>query len=273
MSFTASINDTKPVALVTGASSGIGAIYAERLARSGYDLIITARDEARLGSLADRLGASHGAKVSVLPADLSKPDDLARVADRIASDSSISLLINNAGMAVLGGLIDMPPETINALIQLNVTAAAQLAAAAGRAFAQRGSGAIVNIASVLALISERFNPIYNATKAFVLSLSQSMQHELGPKGIYIQAVLPGATRTEIWSRAGGDVNALPPEMVMDADEMVDAALAGFDAREAVTIPSLPDAADFERFTEARLALGPNLSRQHAAARYHQENRS
>ncbi|MBU6420380.1 MAG: SDR family NAD(P)-dependent oxidoreductase, partial [Proteobacteria bacterium] len=143
-----------------------------------------------------------------------------------------------------------------------------LAGAAARAFTPRKTGRVINVASVLALVSERFNPVYNASKAFVLSLSQSMQNELGPIGVKVQAVLPGATRTEIWSRAGADISALPPEMVMGVDEMVDAALVGFDRDEAVTIPALPDAAEFEAFTQARLKMGPNLSRDHAAARYH-----
>ncbi len=262
---------SKPVALVTGASSGIGALYAERLARRGYDLVVVARDAARLNALAERLGAAHGTQVTVLPADLSKPHDVARVAHELESNARISLLINNAGIATMGSLLETPAASIEAMIQINVLAAAQLAAAAGRAFAPRGSGAIVSVASVLALITERFNPIYNATKAFVLSLSQSMHNELGPKGIYIQAVLPGATRTEIWERAGGDINSLPAEMVMGAEELVDAALAGFDAGETVTIPSLPDFADFERYNEARQAMLPNLSRQYAAARYQREH--
>ena len=262
--------ESNGTALITGASSGIGAVYAQRLAQRGYDLILVARDEARLNELSGRLRMAHGVATSVLPADLTTEAGLAVVERRLENDPSISLLVNNAGMAALGRLAEMRPEAIGTLIQLNVLAAARLAAAAARVFGQRGTGTIVNVASVLALVSEQFNPVYNATKAFVLNLTQSMQHELRPLGVHVQAVLPGATRTEIWSRAGGDVSALPPEMVMDTDEMVDAALVGLDRREAVTIPSLPDAADFEAFNQARLALGPKLSRDHAAVRYQVE---
>jgi uncharacterized protein len=254
-------------ALITGASSGIGAIYADRFAKRGYDLILVARDEARLNALAGKLHTQYGIVAKVLPADLSTEAGIQAVENRLEEDPSITLFINNAGIARLGTLAEMRKQDITDIIQLNVNAAARLAAAAARAFAPRKTGQIINVASVLALISERFNPVYNASKAFVLSLSQTMQNELGPLGIQVQAVLPGATRTEIWSRAGGDISALPPEMVMDVDEMVDAALAGFDQGESVTIPALPDVAEFEAFTQARLKMGPNLSRDHAAARY------
>jgi short-subunit dehydrogenase len=259
--------EPKGTALITGASSGIGAVYADRLAKRGHDLILVARDEARLNEAAGRLRAAHGVSVLTLPADLTAETGLAAVERRLESDPSIALFVNNAGIGVLVPLIDMSPASIGGLIQLNVLAATRLAAAAARGFARRGRGTIINIASVLALVSERFNPVYNATKAFVLSLSQSMQRELAPNGVTVQAVLPGVTRTEIFERAGGDISTYPPEMVMEVGEMVDAALAGLDQGEAVTIPSLPNAADFDAFTQARLALGPNLSRNHAAPRY------
>jgi len=257
----------KGTALVTGASTGIGAVYADRLARRGHDLILVARDEARLNEAAGRLRAAYGVSVLTAPADLSTETGVAAIERRLESDPSITLLVNNAGIGVMAPFVDTTPASINAVIQLNVLAATRLAAAAARAFAPQGQGTIINIASVLALVAERFNPVYNATKAFVLSLTQTMQNELRPLGVRVQAVLPGVTRTEIFSRAGGDISAYPPEMVMEADEMVDAALRGLDQGEVVTIPSLPNAADFETFTQARLALGPNLSRNHAAPRY------
>lgn len=256
------------IALITGASSGIGAVYADRLARRGHDLILVARDEARLNTAAGKLRAAYGIAVHILPADLSTETGIATVERRLESDPSISLFVNNAGIGVMSPLTEMTPASITGLIQLNVLAAARLGAAAARAFAPRGQGTIINIASVLALVSERFNPVYNATKAFVLSLTQSMHRELSPNGVRVQAVLPGVTRTEIFERAGGDISAYPPEMVMEAAEMVDASLAGLDQGEIVTIPSLPNAADFDALTAARLALGPNLSRNHAAPRYH-----
>jgi short-subunit dehydrogenase len=254
-------------ALVTGASSGIGAVYADRLARRGYDLILVARNALKLEALAVRLRDTTGVAVEVLPADLGSRPGRALVERRLGDDNSITLLVNNAGAAVAGKVIEIAPDDAEALIELNVVAAMRLAVAAGKVFAARGQGVIINIASVVAVVPGRISGIYSATKAFLLNLSQAMAQELGPLGVRVQAVLPGATRTEIWGRAGVPVGALPAGSVMDADEMVDAALAGFDAGELVTIPSLPDAADWKAFETARQALGPNLSRDHAAARY------
>ncbi|HVE21668.1 MAG TPA: SDR family NAD(P)-dependent oxidoreductase [Acidocella sp.] len=257
---------TKNTALITGASTGIGAVYAKRLAARGYNLVLVARDTARLQALASTLEQA-GAKAAILPADLTRREDRAAVERRLEADATITMLVNNAGMAMNGPLASNDPDVLERMIELNVTAATRLAAAAARAFSTRRSGTIINIASVLALAPEQFNGPYSATKAFVLALTQSMRQELGPLGIQVQAVLPGATRTEIWERAGMNISNLPAEMVMDVEEMVDAALSGLDQNEAVTIPSLPDIADWQKLTEARFALGPNLSRQHAAARY------
>jgi len=258
---------TKGIALITGASTGIGATYADRLARRGYGLILVARDEARLNALAAKLRQAAGVAVDVIKADLTTHAGRAVVERRLAEDTTITMLVNNAGMSATGTLTDVEPDRLEAMVALNVIAVMRLAAAAARAFAARGRGTIINIASVLALAPERFNGVYSGTKAFVLNLSLSMQQELAASGVWVQAVLPGATRTEIWDRSGTDINHLPAEMLMDVDELVDAALAGLDAREPVTIPSLPDQADFEAYTKARFALGPNLSKNRAAARY------
>ncbi len=153
------------------------------------------------------------------------------------------------------------------MIQLNVVAVTRLAAAAAQAFKARGKGAIVNLGSVVALIPEQFTNPYSATKAYVLSFSQSLNQELAGSGVRVQAVLPGATRTEIWERSGRAIETLPAEILMGVDELVDAALAGFDAGEPVTIAALPDMADWEAFTAARLKMAPNLSRNRAAPRY------
>lgn len=258
---------TSGTALVTGASAGIGAVYADRLARRGYDLILVARDGGRLAAVARRIQDATGRQVEILQADLCSRRDLLKVEERLSTDAAIRMLVNNAGMAMAGPLLDNEPDRLQAMIELNVTAPLRLARAAARGFVDRGSGAIVNIASVLALAPERFNGTYSGTKAFLLNLSQSLDRELKDKGVRVQAVLPGATRTEIWGKAGVDVASFPTEMLMDVEEMVDAALSGLDQGETVTIPSLPDASDWRRFEEARLALGPNLSRQYAAPRY------
>lgn len=258
---------SKGTALVTGASSGIGAIYADRLAKRGYDLIIVARDERRLGELATRITDATGRNVEVLPADLTAKAHVARVAKRVLDDKAITLLVNNAGIAAKGHLAEMDPDKIDQIIDLNITALSQLAAAGARSFAAKGAGTIINVASVLGLVPEIFNAPYSASKAYVIALTQTMNAELKDRGVRVQAVLPGATRTEIWERAGLDVDGYPPEMVMEVGEMVDAALAGLDLGELLTIPSLPDYAEWEKVNAARLALGPSLSRNHAADRY------
>jgi uncharacterized protein len=260
-------DSTTGTALVTGASSGIGATYADRLARRGHDLVLVARDRGRLEALAGRLRAETGRNAEVLAADLARDADLHAVEARLRDDPSIAMLVNNAGMAVAAPLLSTDPDRMEAMVQLNVVAAMRLAVAAASGFAARGRGTIVNIASVLALAPERFNGAYSGTKAFVLNLSQALAAELAGRGVEVQAVLPGATRTGLWGKAGTDIASLPPEMLMEAGEMVDAALAGLDLGEPVTIPSLPDPADWERLQAARLALGPNLSLDRAAARY------
>jgi len=254
-------------ALVTGASSGIGAVYAERLAARGYDLLLVARDLQRLETAASKLRDAHGVQVEVLKADLTKPDDVLKLEQRLRSDSSISLLLNNAGVAANGLLANSDGDDLERLIQLNVTTVTRLASAAAASFSKAGRGAIINIASVVALFPERFNATYSASKAYVLSLTQSLNAELDGSGVKVQAVLPGVTRTEIWERSGVELNGIPAEMVMEVGEMVDAALAGFDQGELITIPSLPNAADWDAYVAARLVLTPNLSKDKAAARY------
>ncbi|MCU0091717.1 SDR family oxidoreductase [Pseudomonas koreensis] len=254
-------------ALVTGASSGIGAVYAERLAARGFDLLLVARDQQRLESAASKLRDAHGVQVEVLKADLTQKDEVLKLEQRLRSDSSISLLVNNAGVAVNGLLANADPEVLEQLIQLNVTTLTRLAAAAASAFTRAGRGTIINIASVVALFPERFNATYSASKAYVLSLTQSLNTELEGTGVKVQAVLPGVTRTEIWERSGFDASGIPAEMVMEAGEMVDAALSGLDQGELVTIPSLPDAGEWQAFVAARHVMAPNLSHSSAASRY------
>lgn len=254
-------------ALVTGASSGIGATYADRLARRGYDLVLVARDQARLDALATRLAAETGVRVQTLKADLTDKADLAVVEAKLASDPSISLLVNNAGAASSGAFTDQDVERHQGLIDLNITALTRLTAAIAPAFVARGKGAIINLSSVLGLVNEFGMPVYNATKAYVLALSRSLQTELGPKGVHVQAVLPAATRTEIWERAGMDIAALPKDSVMGVDDLVDAALVGFDRGELITIPPLADAGQWDAFEAARLAMLPNLRADRPAPRY------
>jgi short-subunit dehydrogenase len=253
-------------ALITGASTGIGATYADRLARRGYDLILVARDQARLEELATRLRRETGVAVDIVRADLTDPADLARIEQRLQHDPAITMLVNNAGMTVAGTMFDVDPDRLESMIKLNVTAPTRLARAALPALAARGNGTLINLASVVALSPGLAGGTYSATKAYMLTLTEALQKEAGER-VRVQAVLPGATRTEIWERGGIDIAKFPPEMVMEVGEMVDAALAGLDQGELITIPALPDAADWSAFTTARQHLGPNLSRNHAADRY------
>jgi short-subunit dehydrogenase len=254
-------------ALITGASSGIGAIYAQRLAARGYDLVLVARNRARLDTLATRLAAETGRKVEVLEADLTQKPGMLRVEERLQKDAAITMLVNNAGFGSAAPLLQSDPDRLEEMIVLNVTALTRLARAVGPAFVARGKGTIVNISSIVALAPELLNGTYSGSKAYVLSLTQALHAELSPKGVRVQAVLPGATRTEFWDIAGHSADQLPQEWVMEAGDMVDAALAGLDAGELVTIPALPAIEDWEKFNAARLALGPGLSRSQPAARY------
>lgn len=252
-------------ALITGASSGIGATYADRLAHRGHDLVLVARDRDRMEATAKRLRAETGVAIDVLPADLTESSELARVETRLRGDQRIGLLVNNAGAAAPGGFAEPDLDVQDRLIRLNVTAVTRLAGAVVPRFLAQGGGAIVNITSVLAVAPEIFPGIYAATKSFVLTFSQSLQTELGPRGLYVQAVLPSATRTEIWERSGRSPDTIPG--MMDVGELVDAALVGFDRRETITIPSLPDAGQWDSFAAARQAMLPNFRQEHPAARY------
>jgi len=256
---------TSSSVLITGASTGIGAVYADRFARRGHHLVLVARDEARLESLAARLRQDYGIAVDVLPADLTQAIDLARVETRLRDDARIDTLINNAGIAQSGSFIAQTPVAIEQLIALNTTALARLASAVAPRFVQTGKGAIVNISSVVGLAPEFGMTVYGATKAFVLFLSQGMSLELSPQGVYVQAVLPAGTYTEIWQRAGIDISGF--SAMMQVDELVDAALVGFDRRESVTIPPLHNAARWDSLDTARQALLSDLKQAEAAERY------
>lgn len=253
------------VSLITGASSGIGTLYARRLAARGHDLVLVARDGGRLSALADELRAAHGISVEVLVADLTDPAQLHTVEDRLSSGAPVDILVNNAGMAVLGGFAAAPRAKLAQLLDLNVLAPTFLAHAVLPGMVARGGGAIVNVASVLALLPEYSPGAYAATKSFMLTLSQSLHTEFAGKGIYIQAVLPAATRTEIYERAGGDVKKISG--VMEVEDLVDAALIGFDRKELVTIPPVPDVAAWDAFEQARAMLAAGFGNAEPAARY------
>ena len=263
----ASANSPKGTALVTGASSGIGAVYADRLARRGFDLILVARNRERLEALAAKLVRETGRKIEVLPADLMSRKDLAPVEAALRTRSDITMLVNNAGVGAAAPLLASDVDKMEEMIALNVSVLTRLTYAAVPGFVERGEGTLVNIASIVAISPETLNGVYGGSKAFVLALSQSLQHELKDKGVRVQAVLPGATATEFWGIAGVPMEHLPKEIVMTAQDMVDAALAGLDQGEQVTVPALPDLAEWEAFDAARRAMSGRLSSTAPAARY------
>ncbi|RDK11948.1 SDR family NAD(P)-dependent oxidoreductase [Cupriavidus lacunae] len=255
----------KPTVLITGASTGIGAVYADRFARRGHPIVMVARDTERMRAIAAHLRAEAGVEIEILKADLNDLVDVKRIEARLRDDPSIGIVVNNAGTALPGTFSEQSSDDVTRLIGLNVTALTRLASAVAPRFGRTGQGAIINIGSVVGLAPELGMTVYGATKAFVLFLSQGLHVELGPKGVYVQAVLPSGTRTEIWQHAGRDVNTI--EGMMDVEKLVDAALVGFDKRETVTIPPLPDLAQWQQYDAARTAMLPGFRQSRAAARY------
>ena len=189
---------SKGTALVTGASSGIGAIYADRLAHRGHDLILVARNQQRLDALAERLRSDTGNCIEAVVADLNNGKDLGHVEQLLRTNQQITMLVNNAGVAAVTPFLETDLDEIEEMIMLNVRALTRLALAAAPRFVARGSGTIVNIASVLGTAPELLNGVYGGTKAFVIALSLSLHKELVDKNVRVQVVLPGATATDLW---------------------------------------------------------------------------
>ncbi len=257
---------TKGTALVTGASTGIGAVYADRLAKRGYDLILVARNTQRLKALADRLTSETGRSVSTIGADLNDKASLLKLENILREDQSITLLINNAGVGSVASILDGGVDEMEAMINLNITALTRLTYAIAPIFAAKGSGTIVNISSVVAIDVELLNGVYSASKSYVLSLGHALQRDLAGKGVRIQTVLPGGTATEFWDVAGyAQVKEAPT--TMSAADLVDAALAGLDQGELVTIPPLQDGGDWDRWEAGRRDFHLKFGNAKPGARY------
>jgi short-subunit dehydrogenase len=260
-------HETKGTALITGASAGIGALYADRLAKRGYHLILVARNGERLQAVADTVSKASGRAVKTIVADLGDNNDVGRIEAVLRDDTSITMLVNNAGVGAVAPLLQSDIGKMTDMIDLNVTALTRLTYAAVPGFAARGAGAVINISSIVAIGPEILNGVYGASKAYVLAFTQSLQHELADKGVRIQAVLPGATATEFWDIAGMPHSNLPESWVMSSSDMVDAALVGFDQGEVVTIPPLQNGDEWTTYEAARRAMSQNLSHAKPAARY------
>jgi short-subunit dehydrogenase len=236
----------RPRALVTGASSGIGAAFAERLARDQYDLIVVARRRERLEALAKRLRETHHVAVEVMAADLTQPGELHAVEMRIAEDTALELLVNNAGFGGYMPFIKLDPDRAEELIRLQVTAVTRLTRAALPGMIARGHGAIINVSSRLAFSGALSSPTmprratYAATKAYVVTFTQLLHDELAGTGVRVQALCPGVVRTEFHERMGQDPSRLPAAIVMTPEDVVEASLAGLRLGEVVCVPTLDD---------------------------------
>lgn len=250
--------------LITGASSGIGSVYADRFAQRGHNLILVARDTNRLDKISKDLQEKYGVQVEFIQADLSKDQDITKIEDVLKNDADIEILVNNAGIALNGNFLTQDIKDIEKLITLNMTAVVRLSHAISQPLLRKGKGAIINLGSVLGLAPELGSTIYGASKSFI-QFSQGLHLELKDHGVHVQAVLPSATKTEIWERSGIDLSQVPP--LMDVNDLVDAALIGFDRKETITIPVLKDVNQWNNFEKSRITLLPNFSSAEVAQRY------
>jgi short-subunit dehydrogenase len=227
------------VAVVTGASAGIGREFAEQLAARGYDLVLVSRDAARLAAAADELRARHGAAAEALPADLATDAGTDRVVERILAEPRLAMVVNNAGFGLAGTLAEAPPEGEEAMVRVHVLASLRLTQAAAKVLAARRTGAIINVASVAAWVASAGNANYCATKAYLVSLSVSVAAELRPFGVQVQALCPGFTRSEFHRRMGTSGKGVHLIGWLDATRVVRDSLRQLDRRGGpVCVPAL-----------------------------------
>ncbi len=225
----------RPTALITGPTSGLGTGYARRFARDGYDLVLVARDTARLEDLAAELRAANGVDVEILPADLSVVDDRDRVIQRL--DAGVRILVNNAGFGTSGEFWTADPAVLQRQLDVNVTAVMHLSRAALPPMLEAGTGSVINIASVAGLLSGR-GSTYSASKAWVVSFSEGLANGLTGTGVGVHAVCPGFVRTEFHQRAGIEMTDIPDPMWLTVDDVVTESLADIAKGKVISIPGL-----------------------------------
>ena len=252
------------MAVVTGASSGIGKVYAEKLAERGFDLILVARRAERLSALADMLTARHGIAVTNLVADLSKPEEVERVAKTLEADASITVLVNNAGTSVMGAFAEAKAGTLADMLNVNVLALTRLALAVLPGFKQRDHGTLINIGSVLGYYVYPGTSAYSGTKGYVLNFTRGLQAELAGSNVKIQLVAPAGTVSEGW-----DSTTVDPSIVMTTEACVDASLKGLDLQETTTLPSVEDLHLLSNYEAAAGALMAASQTGKPASRYTQ----
>jgi hypothetical protein len=239
MAQTATVQDTRRRrAAVTGASTGLGAVFATALARQQYDLTIVARSRERLEALAERLQQSYGTVVEVVVADLTQPAALRTVEEHVAGDHALELLVNNAGFGTTGPFARLDPDQEEAEIRLNVLALVRLTRAALPGMIARGRGAIINVSSLAAFAPGPYDATYGATKAFVNSFTEALHEELCGTGVHVQTLCPGFTHTEFQQRAGVDTSKIPTFAWMTPEAVVDASLSALQRRQVVCVPGL-----------------------------------
>lgn len=260
-------SSTLGTAVVTGASAGIGRVYADRLAKRGYDLILVARRGDRLDSVAAALRSAHGVAVQTIVADLAHPADLEKVAAALVADKRITMLVNNAGASTVAPLASTSKADVDAMNNVNVLALVRLSHAILPEFLARKQGTLINIGSVLGFFWLPNSSVYSATKAYVHNFTRALQDEAAGTGVTVQLVLPAATATDIWDLSGLPLSQLDPARVMTPEDCVDAALAGLDLGEAVTMPAVENIALFQAYESARLALAAASANGRPASRY------
>jgi short-subunit dehydrogenase len=241
-------------------------VYADRLAKRGYDLILVARNTDRLKALASRLSAQTGRSVNTITADLNDKAALSKIEAVLREDKSITVLVNNAGVGSVASVLNGGVDEMEAMIDLNITALTRLTYAVAPVFAGKGAGTIINISSAVGIAVELLNGVYSASKSYVLSFGHALQRDLADKGVRVQTVLPAATATEFWDVAGY-AKQKESASTMTAEDLVDAALAGLDQGELVTIPTLQDGNDWTRWEADRRALTPKFANAKPAPRY------
>ncbi len=256
-------------AVVTGASTGIGAVYARKLAERGFDVIAVARNAERLEANASRIRQETGRAVEVVVADLSHSGEVLKLAERITDDPTIAFLVNNAGVSLQGGVLQNDLAEAEAMIAINITAPTLLSVAAAKAFGKRGHGAVVNISSVTAFAPEMFDGAYSGTKSHLINLTLSLAGKTKDAGVRFQAVLPGPTDTEMWGRSQVPESVVPRSMIMSPEDLVTAALVGFDRGEILTLPTVADEESWKAYEGARQGLWGSLAAGQPAPRYRQ----
>jgi len=261
----------KGTAVVTGASAGMGRLFADRLAKRGYDLILVARRADRLETAAKEIRAQYAVAVHPLVADLALTCDLDRVAATISGDESITLLLNNAGTSTLGSVGDLKDAELNAMIGVNVMALTKLTIAVLPGFKRRDAGTIINIGSVLGFQSLPISSVYSGTKGYVLNFTRGLQDEMAGTNVVVQLVAPGAIATDIWEISGVPLSELDPAILMKAENAVDATLAGLDQGEKVTLPSVEDLQLLMNYDQARISLLGSSQTGKVASRYSARN--